>query len=158
MQWIDILNGWEDGEVVRYPKQVKGRFQWNTSVLTQDGHCEFKQHFKTFYDLPSKQDYSKFETYIKQSKNRFATSFMNTSNNTLLIIPMPVRGKNYVTLKDFIDNAPLKQQQEFWNYVAKSIKICLKNNDKLYVSVHGYGVPYCHVRISTFPKYFFIKV
>lgn len=33
MLWSEVLKKWENGIVLQYPKNVKGRFQWNTSVL-----------------------------------------------------------------------------------------------------------------------------
>lgn len=33
MLWSDILTNWENGITFKYPKNVKGKFQWNTSVL-----------------------------------------------------------------------------------------------------------------------------
>ena len=36
--------------------------------------------------------------------------YKNLSKDTMLVVPMPVSGKNYATLKDFIDNAPEIQQ------------------------------------------------
>ena len=75
----------------------------------------------------------------------------------MLVIPMPVSGKNYATLKDFIDNAPKIQQQEFWKHVAEVAKKFMKKNGKVWISVHGLGVAYTHVRISTIPKYYFVS-
>jgi hypothetical protein len=59
---------------------------------------------------------------------------------------MPIPGK------DFIDNAPEIQQQEFWKKVAKNF---MKEKGKVWISVHGFGVDYTHVRISSIPKYYF---
>jgi hypothetical protein len=38
MLWIDILKNWQDGIILKYPKQLKGRFMWNTSVLKNNGN------------------------------------------------------------------------------------------------------------------------
>jgi hypothetical protein len=73
----------------------------------------------------------------------------------MLVIPMYIRGKNYATLRDFIDNAPEIQQQEFWKHAAKVAKKLMKEKGKVWISVHGLGVYYTHVRISTIPKYYF---
>ena len=68
---------------------------------------------------------------------------------------MPISGKNYATLRDFTDNAPEIQQQEFWKHVAEVAKKFMKEKGKVWISVHGLGVDYTHVRISTTPKYYF---
>ena len=71
---------------------------------------------------------------------------------------MPRQRKSYATLKDFVDNAPMKQQQELWKLVAKEAKKQVKKFGKVWISTHGLGVPYLHVRISNQPKYYFSKV
>ena len=94
---------------------------------------------------------------IKAEKKQtsYATAFPNLSGDTILVVPMPKKGKSYATLKDFADNAPAKQQQELWKLVAKQAKKQVKKFRKVWISTHGLGVPYLHVRISSQPKYYF---
>lgn len=157
MLWTDILTHWENGITVKYPKSVRGKFLWNTSVLKNGGNVEFKQRFRTEDTLPQFQDTTDFQEYIKQSRNKYAVSFPNLNKDTMLVIPIPVRGKNYATLRDFIDNAPETHQQEFWKHVAEVAKAFMKEHGKVWISTHGLAVPYLHVRISTRPKYYFDK-
>jgi hypothetical protein len=70
---------------------------------------------------------------------------------------MPLGKKNYATLKDFIDNAPIIQQQKLWKKVAQLATQLMKEKGKVWISVHGLGVAYTHVRISPTPKYYFDK-
>jgi hypothetical protein len=159
MLWSEVLKNWENGNIStvgsKYPKQLKGKFLWNTSVLKNDGNTEFKQSFRTNEYLPETQNKKEFQEYITNSKNEYVTSFPNLSKDTMLVIPMPVHGKNYATLKDFIDNAPETQQKEFWKKVAEVAKKFMNEKGKVWISVHGLGVPYTHVRISSSPKYYF---
>ena len=155
MLWSDILNNWENGIPLKYPKNVKGKFQWNTSVLKNNGNVPYKQTFRTNSDLSQKQNYTDFQEYIKKSQNKYVVSFPNLNKDTMLVIPMPVRGKDYTTLRDFIDNAPEIQQQEFWKKVAEVAKKFMKEKGKVWISVHGLGVDYTHVRIGSIPKYYF---
>ena len=155
MLWKDILTQWENGVVLNYPKQVKGRFQWNTSVLKNNGNVEFKQSFRTNNKLPSIQNRKDFQEHITKSKNKHVVVFPNPSKDTMLVVPMPVRGKTYTTLRDFIDNAPEIQQQEFWKKVAEVAKSFMHEKGKVWISVHGLGVAYTHVRIASSPKYYF---
>jgi hypothetical protein len=155
MLWNDVLTSWENGIGLKYPKKVKGRFQWNTSVLKNDGNVEYKQVFRTNHKLPAAQNKKDFLEQINQSQNKYVISFPNLSKDTMLVVPMPVRGKNYVTLRDFIDNAPEIQQREFWKKVAETAKQFMKEKGKVWISVHGLGVEYVHVRISSSPKYYF---
>lgn len=73
----------------------------------------------------------------------------------MLVVPMPMKNKNYSTLKDFTDNASKKQQKEFWKKVAETTHEFMKKNNKLWISVSGFGVYYTHVRICNQPKYYF---
>lgn len=157
MLWSEVLTNWENGIILKYPKQLKGKFQWNTSVLKNDGNVEYKQSFRTNDKLPEKQNKKDFQEYIATSQNKYVTAFPNLSKDTMLVIPMPVNGKNYATLRDFIDNAPKIQQQEFWKKVAEVAKNFMEEKEKVWISVHGLGFPYTHVRVSTSPKYYFDK-
>jgi hypothetical protein len=152
MLWKDVLHNWENGFVLEYPKQVNSRFQWNTSVLKNGGNTKYIQRFKSDLGLPTVQNKKDFQEYINKSTNKYVTSFPNLSGDTILVIPMPMHGKNYATLRDFIDNADIVQQQAFWKKVAK---IARELNGNIWISVHGLGVAYTHVRISNNPKYYF---
>ena len=48
---------------------------------------------------------------------------------------MPVSGKNYATLKDFIDNTPKIQQKEFWKHTAEVANRCMTEKGKVWISV-----------------------
>ena len=123
---------------------------------------KLKNHYEDIYiksDLLDKldQDYISFIEYINKSKNKYYTYFYNPSKTTLLIIPIPRKNKNFTTIKDFIDNASNYQQIQFWKGVGKLIKKMLKKNNKIYISTHGLGVPYFHLRLDIEPKYYKTK-
>jgi hypothetical protein len=155
MLWSKVLENWQNGIVLKYPKKIKTSFLWNTSVLTTNS--KFKQNFKINNQLPSIQNYNNFEEYIKKSKNKYVVAFPNLNNDTMLVIPMPRLNKNYATLKNFIDNSSIKQQKEFWKLVAITAIEFMAIHKSVWISVHGFGVPYTHVRISSLPKYYFDK-
>ena len=149
--WMDVLKNWEKGTPFTYP--TKERFQWYTSVLKNDGLVPFHQTFNENPNLPTKHDKTAFQKYIDNSQNKYAVAFPNLDKTSMLVIPIPRRGKNYATLKDFLDNAPKIQQQEFWKKVASVAKKYMKKWGEVWISVHGLGVPYTHVRIDSTPKY-----
>ncbi len=155
--WKDVLADWESGIPMKYHRNLNGRFQWNTSVLKDKGNVEYRQMFRTNEALPSVQNMKDFKEHITRSKNKYVVDFPNLSGDTMLVVPMPVRGKNYATLRDFIDNATVVQQQEFWKKVAEVARSFMEEKGKVWVSVHGMGVGYTHVRISSSPKYYFMK-
>lgn len=150
--WSDILVIWENGIPMKYPEHL-GKFQWNTSVLKNDGNVPFEQFFKEDENLAENQNYLPFQEYIDKSQNKYVVAFPNLNKDCMLVIPMPRRGKNYATLKDFIDNASKLQQREFWKKVAQVAKDFMKENSEAWISVHGLGVDYTHIRIDSKPKY-----
>ena len=151
MKWTDKLQQWSSGQPMQLHSQLES-FLWNTT-LYDTGNEPFRECFLEDSSLPQRQDFSAFATHIDNSTNKYVTSFWNLSQDTLLVIPMPRKNKNYATLKDFIQNASITQQTYFWKYIAS----ILKNTNRVYVSTHGFGVPYLHVRISKTPKYYFAK-
>ena len=119
MLWSKILLDWLNGKIFKYPIKLTKRFMWNTSVLKNNGNVEFLQTFQINSSLPSEQDTTIFQKYFEKSNNKYSVAFYNLSKDAILAVPMPINNNNYATLKDFIDNAPIIQQQKFWKKVAK---------------------------------------
>ena len=155
MQWKNILDNWKNGIVFNYPSSIKERFEWNTSVLQDNGNVEYKEKFRINNNLLKIQNFDAFNDYIIKSKNKYVVAFPNLNSDTMLVIPMPRKNKNYVTLKDFIDNSSALQQKFFWKKVVQVAKQFMKKHENIWISVHGLGVPYTHIRISCMPKYYF---
>jgi len=158
MKWEDKIKRWDEYNILKYPKKIKKRFFYETSFITEDMTEKYKEKFiqnKLLEEI--EQNYEPFNKYIKESKNKYVTSFYNLSKTTLLIIPIPRKNKKFTTLKDFIDNASKKQQKEFWKKVSFLIKKMLKINKKIWVNTHGLGIHYFHLRIDTSPKYYLTK-
>jgi hypothetical protein len=122
MYWKDVLYNWQNGIVFEYPINIKYKFHWNTSVLKNNGNIEYNETFRINKNLPDKQNYTEFIEYIKKSKSKYVVSFYNLSKYTMLVIPMHVVGKNYSTLKDFVDNAPKKTTNIFLEKSCKNYK------------------------------------
>ena len=155
MLWKDKIDLWLKGEILEYPINIKTRFFYQTSVCDK----KLKNKYNEFFLLNNNldyliQDYTVFIEYIKKSKNKYATSFYNISRDALLVIPIPRKNKIFTTVKDFIDNSSIKQQKILWKLVAKNVLKLLETYDQVYVSTHGLGVSYLHVRIDLTPKYY----
>ena len=115
MKWKDKLKEWLKETPLKYPKNIKLPFFWETKCLNN-----------------LLQNHNSFIEYINKSKNKYATSFYNPNKTSLLIIPMPRDDKKFTTLKDFIDNASINHQKKFWKYVAKTIIKFMKENKEVY--------------------------
>ena len=124
---------------------------------------EYKEKFIESDRLEKlEQDYESFSEYFIKPKNKYVTSFVNFSGKSVMVVPVPSKTKTkktriYTTLKDFIDNAPKKQQKAFWIHVAECVIEMLKIVDKVYLNTHGLGVYYLHVRLDTTPRHYHSK-
>lgn len=157
MLWKDKLRQWKKGIPLKYPLKLKNRFFYETSQLISDTSI-YKEKFIINKKLDKMiQNYLPFIKYINKSKNKYITSFYNLSKTSYLIIPIPKKGKDFTTIKDFIDNASKTQQIEFWKKTSKIITFFLNKKKKIYISTHGLGISYFHLRIDTFPKYYVTK-
>ena len=157
MLWKDKIELWNSGVYQTYPENIKNSFFYETFVCDKNMKNKYKEKFIENKQLQNlTQDYSSFIDYITESKNQYVTSFRNLSGDSLLIIPIPKKNKDFTTIKDFCDNASITQQKQFWKRVAIEIKkiVFVSGNDKLYVSTHGLGVPYFHLRLDKQPKYY----
>lgn len=159
MKWSDKLKEWDNGIPQKYPSNIKKRFFYETTSCDNQYKNKYNEIFIESDKLEKLEYNSKsFDKHIKESKNNYVTSFMNLSNTSLLIIPIPKNNKKYTTIKEFIDLSSKTQQIYFWKYVSKKIKEMLKENEKVYISTHGLGVPYFHLRIDLEPKYYISKL
>ena len=155
MKWNQVLDKWSQGEPFTYPTRLKNKFQWNTSVLTEDGTSIYREKFKSNLELPLEQDWTSYQEYITHSSEKYVIPFYNPSQDTLLVIPTPRKGKNFATIKDFTDKASLLHQKKFWQEVSQLARREIGEHQKVWISAHGLGVPYFHIRISQTPKYYF---
>jgi len=162
MKWKEKIQDWKNGIPQTYPSDLNKRFFYQTSVIDSNLSNEYKEIYIESDKLEKiSQDYNSFKEYFIKPKNKYVTSFTNLSGNSVLVVPVPNKTKtktkskhNYTTLKDFIDNAPLKKQKAFWIHVAECVIELLKIVDKVYLNTHGLGVYYLHVRLDTIPKYY----
>ena len=152
--WKDILNIWEDNYILKYPKNIKKQFFWRTTPINRDMNSVFKMEFVETDDLNYSQDCSSYNSYFKNIKKRLVVAFPNLTNTAQLVVPVPVKGKKFTYVKDFIDNASPTQQKLLWKNVAIQAKQLLKKHKTIWISTHGRGVPCLHIRLDTKPNYY----
>lgn len=51
MLWKEVLANWENWVSLKYPQKVKGKFQWSTSVLKNNGNVEYKQSVSNKFQI-----------------------------------------------------------------------------------------------------------
>lgn len=165
--WEKKLNSWYRGlDLPTYPEYIKNQFFFETSPISKTTHqgfeitdgCLYGENFIESSRLNSQnEDSSSFDEYLFNPKTKYSTSFYNLSKTSMLIIPTKVDGGEFTSLKLFIDSASNDQQKALWCMVAEEAEKMLEMYDKIWISTHGLGVPYLHIRIDTVPKYYQTK-
>ncbi|MEM1357043.1 MAG: hypothetical protein AAGF89_02540 [Bacteroidota bacterium] len=95
-------------------------------------------------------------TFAKYFNPSLAVHFPNLRKDADLVVPTPISGINisaYAHLAAFVSGAPQEQLVAFWRLVGERV-MALISDDPLYVSTHGFGVYWLHVRLEGRPKYF----
>ena len=157
-KWNCVLKNWENGTHLEKPDNIKKPFMWRTSVINHKLDLPYKEESTEDIRLDSKkrQDISAFKEHFSKCKNKDkdVIHFFNLSKDTILVVPTPKKGKNFKNIFYFMKNASKKQQKELWMLVSKQAKKMLKKYDNIWISTHGLGVDYLHIRICCIPKYY----
>lgn len=90
--------------------------------------------------------FSKF--FAANTTNKLALSFPNKGKTAMMVVPSPDEGKDFAHLYNFINQADQKQQSALWKEVAKVFTSKKTKTNTLFLSTHGLGVNYLHIRIK----------
>lgn len=96
-----------------------------------------------------------FESVFRGKSNSVAT-FRNLGGDALLVAPAPIAGiRYYGHLAAFVRSAPEHQRHELFQILARAIARLLPVcRGPLWTSTSGLGVPWLHIRLDSFPKYY----
>lgn len=158
-RWNQVLTEWETGNYPKIPNNIKKPFFWRTSVVKKNKDSIYKEEFLENDELSAvkRQDLKTFSEHFQKKKNvneKYAIAFPNLSGDTTLVVPIPRNGKQFTNLYKFMNNASEIHKVEFWKKVAKEIRKMQAKFENIWISVHGLGVNYLHVRICSKPKYY----
>jgi hypothetical protein len=158
-KWTTVLSEWESGNYPKMPADIKKPFLWRTSVLSRDADLPYKEEFTEDKRLLShtRQDLRTFKEHFTKKENqgeRNAVAFPNLSGDTILVVPVPRSGKQFTNFFYFMKNASKVQQSELWKVVAREARKMLKKNENVWISSHGLGIDYLHIRVCSHPKYY----
>lgn len=158
--WSTVISEWENGVIPAYPDGINKRFFFETSMCDRSMSRPYMHTFieSDLLERYGQHNYSAYRNYLEDSDDKNVVAFNNLSGDAVLVVPQPRSGKNYVTLKDFMDNAPQEQQVAFWKRAAQEIRRWLNSGEDgknvVFVSTHGLGIPYFHLRLCKRPKYY----
>ena len=99
-------------------------------------------------------DDSDFAEHLIDAKNSVA-SFPNLAGDALLIAPSKISNADcYVHIAAFLRDGPREQQHALFQLLAKETENLLNTGRRFWVSTSGLGVPWVHVRLDSYPKYY----
>ena len=152
MKWSKVLSQWELGNYPKIPDNIKSPFFWRTSVQSNKKDLVYKEEFiEDERLLNAEEDLKPFSEHFDKNKDeKYAIGFPNLSGDTILVVPIPRKSNIFY----FMSNASEIQKKELWKKVALESKKFLETNENIWISTHGLGVNYLHVRICNSPKYY----
>jgi len=100
-------------------------------------------------------DRTAFDAYFRSAgETEDVVAFGNLGGDALLVAPCPrAPSSAYPHLVAFSRLAPVWQQHALWRGVAKTLLSRLDDNP-VWLSTSGLGVPWVHVRLDSRPKYY----
>jgi hypothetical protein len=99
-------------------------------------------------------DPSDFADQLKAASGS-VTSFHNLGRDALLIVPSRVSSADcYGHFAAFVRDAPREQQHALFRLLADEAARLLEAGRRFWISTSGLGVPWVHVRLDNYPKYY----
>jgi hypothetical protein len=161
--FADVIAGWRDDHAFRefFIAELAATqfpaFFWETPPIRERRTDVQYEHVaigsEALARLPP--DPSAFGSVFR-SRPTSVVTFRNLGGDAFLIAPTPVAGlRNYGHLASFVRSAPEHQCHELFRTLgralARLLRIC---HGPLWTSTSGLGVPWLHIRLDSFPKYY----
>jgi len=109
-------------------------------------------------DFRGGADRNAFAEKFAAAEGGGAVAFANIRGDATLCAPVPAPGTpddTYVHFKSFLADAPPEQVQELLTCVGNTMAAALEESPApRWLSTHGHGVSWLHVRIDSVPKYY----
>lgn len=159
----DVIAGWRDDTAFRaffiaelaataYPA-----FFWEMPPLT---HTVLHDTFECAVirgDTLARMraDASAFASHLRGAPLSVA-AFRNLGGDALLIAPRRISDADcYGHIATFLRAAPAAQRQELFQLLARKAEEMLEaTRHRFWISTSGLGVPWVHVRLDSYPKYY----
>lgn len=98
-------------------------------------------------------DPSSFKTHFKKYPGKKVIVFENLNKTSSLIVPCDVK-KDYGHLISFLKNSNELERQELWKKTGARLNKLISLGKTIWLNTHGTGVPWLHVRLDPFAKYY----
>ena len=147
--WKDMIKNWKSGHKLPV---IKSGVYWETSSVHSGGASAYLEKRVRTSSLPMglPANPAPFASKLKKSR---PVAFLNLGKSAVLVAP-PNKGLNFSHIGTFHKNASSLDIKAFWRKVATEVEKFIRKGTKVYVSTHGNGVDWLHVRIEKHPKYY----
>ncbi len=86
--------------------------------------------------------------------NKTVVTFENLRKDAMMVLPKRINpSTDCAHLGAFLQTTAQEQLHELWQVTGKAIKERL-SNDLMWISTHGLGVIWLHIRLDSYPKYY----
>lgn len=168
---------WFAGIIINFVKEVKNS-GFGSGILMEFPILDQKSDFdKAFVVLTSTRmfddrcaDPSDFQDKFDKNTNTTepVIAFHNLSKDAILVVPRPQSDEKntqkYHHLASYLTHSSQEDIRKLLQKTAEQViklhedKERVANNTPLYVSTHGGGVPWLHIRLCNSPKYYHYKL
>jgi len=165
LSFAEVIAGWRDNEEFRafFIAELAATdfpaFFWEMPPIRR-GHPEIDYEYVAIRSDGLEQlhpDARAFDSKFRAaSSSRSVVSFRNLGGDAFLVVPKPISSlESYGHIATFVRSAPIGQRQDLFQTLGSAISDVLGENDKrIWVSTSGLGVPWVHIRLDSYPKYY----
>lgn len=162
MKWSQVLDDWKNGINLPSNGNRDTAYLWRTSPISSKRDLTFKESRIIDTNLHKKGNNPNNSLFLSKpiellsSKhtNKYVVHGPNLSKDCYLVIPKPINGVNCANLFTFLNTSSNTQIKAVWKRVAEVANFLLDRYDYIWISTHGHGVNWLHIRISIKPKYY----
>jgi hypothetical protein len=158
----DVFAGWRDSEpfrdlfIAELAASPYRAFFWEMPPVSGEGLASPFECAVIGSDALAglRADDSDFAEHLIGAADSVA-SFPNLGGDALLIAPSKIsRASCYAHFAAFLRDGPREQQHALFQLLAKETENLLNTGRRFWVSTSGLGVPWVHVRLDSYPKYY----
>jgi hypothetical protein len=165
LSFTEVITGWRDNEefraffIAELAATAYPAFFWEMPPIRR-GHWEIDYEYVAIRsdDLEHlRPDAGALESKLSSaSSSKSVVSFRNLGGDAFLVAPKQISGLEcYGHIAAFVRSAPAVQRQDLFQTLGSAIGDVLGESDaRIWVSTSGLGVPWVHVRLDSYPKYY----
>ena len=132
-------------------------YRWETPPITLSTlnlSFEFVLLDTPWFSTRKTDDATFSDYFTDDDANCGIVKFPNIGGDALLVVPSPRTNNSvYGHLAAFVRDAPESQIDALWQMVAQSV-LDQVSDKPIWLNTAGGGVPWIHIRLDTYPKYY----